>query len=170
MPEEQYLTVKEFASAAGVTVQSIYKRLNNQNDELNNFVVLVESKKRLKTEGLKIFIKPVVKPVEKKLNQVEQPDNPEIELLRETITTLQEQLTVKDKQIEQLTRQADALTAALNTALNTVNAAQALHAGDIQARITANEEADDDNGDDQSADTAEPMKKSLFSRIFGRKQ
>jgi len=43
-------------------------------------------------------------------------------------------------------------------------------AGDIQARITASEGADDDNGDDQTEDTAEPMKKSLFSRIFGRKQ
>lgn len=197
--EQQYLSVRKFAAAAGVSPQSIYKAVDNRLStycKRENGVITISaaalslygcqpvvnqlstdemSETRQKSENQpETGCQPVVNP-EKPENISE---NPEIELLRETITTLQNQLTVKDKQIEQL-------TAALSTALTTANAAQALHAGAIQAQLTAGE----DNADDQSAAGASPgadssaghaagtqsetpndekPKQGLFYRIFGK--
>ena len=182
MPTEQYLTVRQFAAAAGVSPQSIYKAVDNR---LSTYCKRENGVITISADALALYgCQPVVNQLstEETPQESQKPDeqpaagcqpvvNPEIELLRETIATLQEQLIVKDKQIEQL-------TAALTTALNTTNAAQALHAGEIQARITAQEGADDqeptDNGNDQSEGTASdpaqaPVKKSLFSRLFGKR-
>lgn len=186
MPTEQYLTVRQFAAAAGVSPQSIYKAVDNR---LSTYCKRENGVITISADALALYgCQPVVNQLstEETPQESQKPDeqpaagcqpvvnqvvNPEIELLRETIATLQEQLTVKDKQIEQL-------TAALTTALNTANAAQALHAGEIQARITAQEGADGkeptDNGNDQSEGAASdpaqaPAKKSLFSRLFGKR-
>ena len=73
-------------------------------------------------------------------------------VLQTTIDTLQEQLEVKDRQIEKLT---EALVAAQQTAA----AAQALHAGTIQQQLITGE---------AGVDQQEPeQKKSWFSKIFG---
>ena len=66
--ETELLTVQEFAEIAGVSVQSIYKRLNNS---LNPYFQLVEWRKMLKRSALfEVYgveveqsIKPFVKPI-----------------------------------------------------------------------------------------------------------
>lgn len=47
-----YLTVKEFAEATGMTTQRIYQRMNG---DLKQFTKLVNGKKRLSIEGLRLF-------------------------------------------------------------------------------------------------------------------
>lgn len=47
-----YLTVKEFAEATGMTTQRIYQRMNG---DLKRFTKLVNGKKRLSVEGLQLF-------------------------------------------------------------------------------------------------------------------
>ena len=86
-----------------------------------------------------------------------------IAILQATIDTLQGQLEVKDRQIEQqaqtITRLSDALVAAQQTAA----AAQALHAGTIQQQFLSGEA-----GADQRHPEPEPgQKRSWFSRFFG---
>uniref|UniRef100_A0A7C9KDR3 DUF536 domain-containing protein n=1 Tax=Muribaculaceae bacterium Z82 TaxID=2304548 RepID=A0A7C9KDR3_9BACT len=72
-------------------------------------------------------------------------------VLQATIDTLQGQLQVKDKQIEQLT---EALVAAQQTAA----AAQALHAGTMQQQLLSEEAGNE---------AAEPeQKRGWFSRLF----
>lgn len=103
--ENRLLTVKEFAEIAGVSVQSVYKRLNNQ---LSTFVKLVENKKMLEYKALKDIYGIDIKP---KLNEVEQPIQPFIQpsLMEKTINLLEKQneqlskeLEIKNKQIEEL--------------------------------------------------------------------
>lgn len=73
-------------------------------------------------------------------------------VLQATIDTLQGQLQVKDKQIEQLT---EALVAAQQTAA----AAQALHAGTMQQQLFTEE---------SGSGSPEPeQKRGWFSRLFG---
>lgn len=73
-------------------------------------------------------------------------------VLQATIDTLQGQLQVKDKQIEQLT---EALVAAQQTAA----AAQALHAGTMQQQLLTEE---------SGSGSPEPeQKRGWFSRLFG---
>ena len=75
-------------------------------------------------------------------------------VLQATIDTLQEQLEVKDRQIEKLT---EALVAAQQTAA----AAQALHAGTIQQQLITGEA-----GADQQ-EPEEKSKKGKLRRFFG---
>ena len=84
-------------------------------------------------------------------------------VLQATIDTLQGQLEVKDRQIEQqaqtITRLSDALVAAQQTAA----AAQALHAGTMKQQLLSGEA-----GADQQGQEPEPsQKRSWISRFFG---
>ena len=74
-------------------------------------------------------------------------------VLQATIDTLQEQLEVKDRQIEKLT---EALVAAQQTAA----AAQALHAGTIQQQLLTGEAGADQQGQEPA------QKRSWFSKFF----
>lgn len=47
--QDELLTVQEFAEKAGVSVQAVYKRLNNS---LNPYIQLVEGRKMLKSSAL----------------------------------------------------------------------------------------------------------------------
>ena len=80
-----------------------------------------------------------------------------IAVLQATINTLQVQLEVKDRQIEQL-------TSALVAAQQTAAAAQALHAGTIQQQLLSGEA-----GADQQHQVPEPgQKRGWFGRLFGK--
>ena len=86
-----------------------------------------------------------------------------IAVLRATIDTLQGQLEVKDRQIEQQTQTITRLTDALVTAQQTAVAAQALHAGTMHQQLLS-EEA----GTDQKEPEPEPaQRRGWFSRFFG---
>ena len=79
-------------------------------------------------------------------------------VLQVTIDTLQGQLEVKDRQIEQQAQTITQLTDALTAAQQTAAAAQALHAGTIQQQLLTGE---------AGADQQEPeQKRSWFSKLF----
>ena len=84
-----------------------------------------------------------------------------VAVLQATIDTLQGQLSVKDKQIEELNARLAEVSSALVVAQQTAQAAQALHAGTIRQQLTDGE--DDPN---QQGQTVE-QKKSWFSKVFG---
>ena len=79
-------------------------------------------------------------------------------VLQATIDTLQGQLEVKDRLIEQQAQTITRLTDALAAAQQTAAAAQALHAGTIQQQLLTGE---------TGADQQEPeQKRSWFSKLF----
>ena len=82
-----------------------------------------------------------------------------VAVLQATIDTLQGQLEVKDRQIEQQAQTITRLTDALAAAQQTAAAAQALHAGTIQQQLITGEAGTDQQEPEQ--------KKSWFSKIFG---
>ena len=79
-----------------------------------------------------------------------------IQVLKATIDTLQEQLAIKDKQIERQATTIENLSASLA-------AAQALHAGTIQQQLA--------EGDERTNDIIQSQKKGkgFLSRLFGSK-
>ena len=81
-------------------------------------------------------------------------------VLQDTIDTLQGQLEVKDRQIEQQAQTITRLTDALAAAQQTAAAAQALHAGTIQQQLLTGEA-----GADQQ-DQAPEQKRGWFSKLF----
>ena len=77
-------------------------------------------------------------------------------VLQATIVTLQDQLEVKDRQIEQL-------TSALVAAQQTAAAAQALHAGTMKQQLLSSEAGADQHGQEPEPE----QKRSWLSRFFG---
>lgn len=142
MENTDTLSIKEFARAAGVTVQAVYKRLNNQDDELNNYLVLVENKKRLSKDVLNLIIKPVVKPVEQPSGEVEQPVEQLLNQLNNQLNTLNEQIKLKDEliaakdeHIADLRKQLDEKEQTLQAVTESLQAAQALHGAAINKNV-----------------------------------
>lgn len=158
---EQYLTVKEFSERAGVSTQRIYKMLKG---DLASYSKTEYGKTLISSDGLCIFGRVAsLQHDETALNQdvtqdgcknatqtvatLQHDNSEEIELLKRTVSTLQEQLAVKDEQIESLTSSNAALTSTIQSMTEqqshlteALRAAQALHAGTIQERLTVQEQ------------------------------
>lgn len=95
--QDELLTVQEFAERAGVSVQAVYKRLNNS---LNPYIQLVEGRKMLKSSalyeiyGVKVE-QPIQPSVQPELN--EKSDGSEVDFLRKQVEQLQAELS-KERQ------------------------------------------------------------------------
>lgn len=95
MNEDQYLSVKEFAQAAGVSVQAVYKRLSNG---LEPFVKEVEGRKVIDKRALKeVYGKD-------QEDQEEKVDNDLINVLLNQINLLTNELNQKNSEINELHR------------------------------------------------------------------
>lgn len=81
-------------------------------------------------------------------------------VLQATIDTLQGQLEVKDRQIEQQAQTITRLTDALAAAQKTAVAAQALHAGTIQQQLVAGE------GEELQQERETVPRRSWWKRLF----
>lgn len=112
--EQDFLDVKEFAAAVGVSVQAIYKRLKKEDDILNNYVSSVSGKTMISASAINdVFnIKGYVEPQE-------------VEQLKERIEEQKEQLKTKDDLINNLMEQ-------LKQQTNLLDQQQKLHAMDKQ--------------------------------------
>lgn len=98
--DDELLTIKEFAELAGVSVQSVYKGLNNR---LNPWVELVDNQKMLKIQALtEVYGIEVEQPIQPKLNNPFNQETDIITVLQKTIDTLQGQLEIKDKLIDKM--------------------------------------------------------------------
>lgn len=132
-------TIKQIADEIGVSKQTVYKRYKGKlytvcapyaHTERSNGAVLEQSE----NAGV-------------------------VAVLQTTIDTLQGQLAIKDKQIEELNARLAEVSSALVAAQQTAQAAQALHAGTIQQQLTSGADLSDGSGNE--------MKKSgWFSRWF----
>ena len=83
-----------------------------------------------------------------------------VAVLQATIDTLQGQLEVKDRQIEQQAQTITRLTDALAAAQQTAVAAQALHAGTIQQQLVAGE------GEELQQKRETVPRRSWWKRLF----
>lgn len=89
-----------------------------------------------------------------------------ISMLQSELDRKNEQLAVKDRQIEELNARLSEMSSALVAAQSTAAAAQALHAGTLQQQILTGE-----GGVDRLGCELEPReKRGLFLRIFGSKK
>lgn len=86
-----------------------------------------------------------------------------IAILQATIDTLQGQLEVKDRQIEQQTQTITRLSDALVAAQQTAAVAQALHAGTMHQQLLSGE----DRSSQQGQEPEPGQKRSWINRLFG---
>lgn len=113
MENQQSISIKEFASVAGISQQAVYKRLNHKNDNLLKYCNVINGKKMLKINALEDLygisyetflnqhFKQVVeqnKPVENDLEQ---------DRTQELIDLLRKQAQDKDAEIEILRKERE---------------------------------------------------------------
>lgn len=153
----ELITVAEYAKIKGVTVQSVYKQLNNR---LKPFLKVVDGKKYLLSTAVGETIKSNSTEVEQPFNNhsTEVLNQSLIEMLQKNNEVLQRQLEIKDEQIKQLNER-------LEQALQTVSQSHYIAA----SAITEGNAATDENETPQTVTVTEEKKQSLFAKIFKRK-
>ena len=155
-------TIRELAAESGKSKTAIMKKIenlglrNSLRKNANQFVVDEEqeilimqsfAEKKTQTENRK--------PVGEK------PES--LQLVGDVISTLKEQLTVKDNLIAEQQRTIRELTTALENTTASLQAAQALHAGTIRNQLT-------ENNSEGIPEEPEPVIRNRFFNIFKRQK
>lgn len=160
--EEQLLTVQEFAEQAGVSVQAVYKRLNNS---LNPYIQLVEGRKMLKSSALyEIYGVKVEQPIQPSIQPElnEKTGNSEVDFLRKQVEQLQAELSKERQHSRELAEQIVLLA----------NQAQKLQLAQMSPQLIDGGGAADPADPEQTpppGQTQQPeQSRSWWSRIFGK--
>jgi chromosome segregation ATPase len=137
--EDQYLSVSDFAKAARVSPQAIYQRIDK---DLNEYVSTIKGRKHLNREALGLF----GVDVDLKNSTSDSQESQELfKALQEQLAVLNNQLSVKDSQIQELNnqlktkdKQIDALTTLVDQAqhLNAADKLKSLDSGSEQQQKT----------------------------------
>ena len=168
-------TIKQIADEIGVSKQTVYKRYKGKlytvcapyaHTEQGVLYIEEQGETLIKQDFLQkecSFGAHTYAHTERSNGAVlEQSENAGVvAVLQTTIDTLQGQLAIKDKQIEELNARLAEVSSALVAAQQTAQAAQALHAGTIQQQLTSGE-------DQREEDEVKAKKQSWLSRMFSR--
>ena len=168
-------TIKEIAEEIGVSKQAVYKRYKGKlytvcapyaHTEQGVLYIEEQGETLIKQDFLQkecsIGAHTYAHTERSNGAVLEQSENAGVvAVLQTTIDTLQGQLAIKDKQIEELNARLAEVSSALVAAQQTAQAAQALHAGTIQQQLTSGE-------DQREEDEVKAKKQSWLSRMFSR--
>lgn len=164
------MTVKQLADSLGVSKTAVRKRLSD--DFRQSYVSIVDGVLEISDDGCKLIAetianhrKPFVESTENTTENIPETNAHDCKLFAETadnhydntvINLLTTQIETKDRQIEALQTQISELTRSLQDVTAALAAAQALHAGTMQERLTS--------GDDNK------KHKGLLSSLFRKKE
>ena len=162
-------TLRQIADEIGVSKQAVYKRYKGKlhtvcapyaHTEQGILYLSEQGERLIKQDFLKNNCSDGAHTdthTERSIEAVlEQPQKGRVvAVLQDTIEALQGQLTVKDRQIEELNARLAEISSALLAAQQTAAAAQALHAGTIKQQLSDGSDADQ-----------EERKQSWISRVF----
>ncbi len=105
---EEYLGVKEFAERVQKSEQSVYKRLRNKNDKIQQYVKLKDGKKVIAAAAIEnLYYNDCIEYEEIKEEKPFQ-ENEIIKILKEQIEQQQKEIEFKNKQLDDLTEQLKA--------------------------------------------------------------
>ena len=176
-------TIRQIADEIGVSKQAVFKKIKREplSTSLQGLTTTVDGRLMVEVDGEKLIkqafseitpsttdnqltgaVDGLVDGASTKNEEKMAAVDGVISVLQATIDTLQGQLEVKDRQIEQQAQTITRLTDARAAAQQTAAAAQALHAGTIQQQFLNS----DDNMDQPGKGVQ--SKQNWFDRIFRR--
>jgi hypothetical protein len=162
MSNREYLTVSEYAEIKGISKQAVYQQLNKQ---LKEFLILVNGKKCVnisiltadELEKLKLLKQPDEQPVDK-VEQVE---------LNQFQALLENQLAEKDKVIESLLKQNEALQEQNTRLTELLHNSQVLLAAEKQLLVQGRSDISKEETEIKD-EPLEPKKIGFIKRLFSR--
>jgi AcrR family transcriptional regulator len=165
-------TIKQIADEIGVSKQTVYKRYKGKlytvcapyaHTEQGVLYIEEQGETLIKQDFLQKECSIGAHTERSNGAVLEQSENAGVvAVLQTTIDTLQGQLAIKDKQIEELNARLAEVSSALVAAQQTAAAAQALHAGTIQQQLLSGEAG----ADQQHPEPESGQKRSWFSWLF----
>ena len=155
--EKDFLTVKEFADLAGVSVQSIYKKLGKANNPIQRYLKVVDGVKYIERRAYAILYSSAPAPTAAEeappaITEEQTPPQPGeseappppksstdriLDILEQQLEEQRRQLQEKDKQIAAQTEQINSLLARLEESSQIINQQQQLTAMNVKALLPA---------------------------------
>lgn len=182
--DDRLLTVKEFAEIAGVSVQSVYKKMMKKDHPIQRFINPVEGVKYIRSSALDLlYQKPPAKADEKSEAPRPEPSDkqPQDSSMDRLLSILETQLEDQRRQLQEkdriISKQAEHITALLQRledVTRAIDQQQQLTAISVKA-LTASPDPvpEPDTGSepvqpmDAAAESTE--RRGFFRRIFGRR-
>ena len=161
-------TIAEIAAECGVSEQAVRgwcRRNHVAKDAKGSFAISESQKSAIYQHYLGVGRNQVSQSAKPSFATCETSETALISMLQKELDRKNEQLSVKDKQIEELNARLAEISSALVVAQQTAQAAQALHAGTIRQQLTDGD-ADPDVHSQEPEEGEE--KKGWLSRLFGR--
>ncbi len=161
-------TIAEIAAECGVSEQAVRgwcRRNHVAKDAKGSFAISESQKTAIYQHYLGVGRNQVSQSAKLGFATCETSETALISMLQKELDRKNEQLSVKDKQIEELNARLAEISSALVVAQQTAAAAQALHAGTIRQQLTDGD-ADPDVHSQEPEEGEE--KKGWLSRLFGR--
>ena len=161
-------TIAEIAAECGVSEQAVRgwcRRNHVAKDAKGSFAISESQKTAIYQHYLGVGRNQVLQSAKPSFATCETSETALISMLQKELDRKNEQLSVKDKQIEELNARLAEISSALVVAQQTAQAAQALHAGTIRQQLTDGD-ADPDVHSQEPEEGEE--KKGWLSRLFGR--
>ena len=155
--------ITEIAMECGVSEQAVRawcRRNHVAKDAKGSFAISESQKTAIYQHYLGVERKQVAQPAKASCETCETSETVLISMLQKELDRKNEQLAVKDKQIEELNARLAEVSSALVVAQQTAQAAQALHAGTIRQQLT------DGEADPSENDGEYPKKQGWFRRWF----
>ena len=156
-------TIRQIADEIGVSKQAVFKKIKHEplSTSLQGFTATVDGRLMVEVDGEKLIKQAFSEIIPSTKNEEKTAEvDGVVSVLQATIDTLQGQLEVKDRQIEQQAQTITRLTDALAAAQQTAVAAQALHAGTIQQQLVAGE------GEELQQERETVPRRSWWKRLF----
>lgn len=179
--EQEYLSIKEFAMLAGVSCQSIYKRIGKENNPIKPYLRKVGNQFTISKSALYVLYNVKVEEIEEQpsLKVEKQPQENIKELKEETeklrteksdsaslklIEILNEQLKAERQENENKNKIIADLTEMLKESNRMLDQAQKLNALDKQTILELQEGKRIEAGSIEE----KPQKQSIWQRLFGK--
>lgn len=162
-------TIREIADEIGVSKQAVFKKIKREplSTSLQGLTSTVDGRLTVSVDGEKLIKQAFSAGIPSTYHQpvdgvVDGQVDGMIAVLQATIDTLQGQLEVKDRQIEQQAQTIARLSDALVAAQQTATAAQALHAGTMQQQLLSGGTEANQKSQEQSS----VKKQSWYQKLF----
>lgn len=177
---KKYFTVKEFAEAAGISQQAVYKQIDN--GRLKRYTEVIEEQKMIRTTAFKRFYPKRVEQVEQLNSTAQNLDNSDLdvelaqpiqptretELLEDQISDLREQIEGSKEEIQFLREQIAAKDMQIMSLTDNLKIAQQLAAADKKKLLEIEEkQKEQEDKPEILVPEEEKQEKSWFKRFFG---
>ena len=163
MERNDLLTITEFAEIAGVSRQTVYRQLSTR---LSKYCKLIDNRKMIEYRALsEVFGVSVEQPSQPENDNSVNHDVNQNKPLETIIEMLRNELEIKNRQIATLQDQNIQLTTALSKMSDSLQVAQALHAGTIQQQLEGPVEHQSESAPEPQS---EPPKVGFWARLFRR--